>query len=75
MVAGNTVYVSGCLGMNIEGKIVPGGILAETKQALHNMGTVLKAAGSSYENVLKTTVFLNDIKDSIVVNAEYKKGI
>lgn len=53
--------------MNIEGKIVPGGILAETKQALRNMGSVLTAAGSSYEHVLKTTVFLNDMKDSVVV--------
>lgn len=61
--------------MNIEGKIVPGGILAETKQALRNMGSVLTAAGSSYEHVLKTTVFLNDMKDSVVVNAEYSKGI
>lgn len=61
--------------MNLEGKIVSGGILAETKQALQNMGAVLKAAGSSYENVLKTTVFLNDMKDSVVVNAEYSKGI
>lgn len=67
--------MSGCLGTTLEGKIISGGIAAETKQALKNLGEVLKAAGSSYENVIKTTVFMNDMKDRELVNAEYWKGI
>lgn len=55
-------------------KIVPGGAGPEAALALINLGQVLKAAGSSIENVVKTTVFLNDMNDFGIVNEEYKKG-
>lgn len=54
-------------------KIVTGGAAAEAKMALENMGHVLTAAGSSFEKVVKTTIFLNDINDFGAVNEEYKK--
>ncbi len=66
------VYTSGQLGMNPDtGELVPGGIEGETRQALTNLSLVLQAAGSSLQQVLKTTVFLRDINDFARMNAVY----
>ncbi|KAF5276509.1 hypothetical protein FQA39_LY06578 [Lamprigera yunnana] len=70
----NTLYVSGVLGMNKDtNKLVPGGIAAETRQALINLGHILEAADSGYEKVVKTTILLQDIKDFGTVNDIYKE--
>ena len=69
-----TLYIAGCIGFDPKTmEIVGGGVEAETSQALTNMGAVLKAAGCTHNNVVKTTVLLNDIKDSAAVNEVYKK--
>ena len=69
---GNLVFTAGQLGMDSQtGELVPGGVEAETRQALTNLKHVLEAAGSSLENVLKTTVFLRDINDFARMNAVY----
>lgn len=69
---GDLVYTSGQLGLSVEtGELVPGGVEAETRQALTNLKNVLEAAGSSLEQVLKTTVFLRDIADFGRMNAIY----
>jgi len=69
---GNFVFSSGQLGIIPEtGDLVEGGVEAETRQALINLGNILKAAGSSLENVVKTTVFLRDINDFARMNAVY----
>lgn len=47
------------------------GVQAETRQALTNMGEILKASGSSLDKVLKTTVFLRDMNDFNAVNEVY----
>ncbi|XP_044736325.1 rutC family protein UK114 [Chrysoperla carnea] len=74
IVADRTVYVSGCLGVDKDtGKLVGGGIQSEARQALKNLGHVLDAAGSSYEKVVKTSLFLNDINDFSAVNEVYKE--
>lgn len=76
VVADRTVYVSGCLGFDKDtGKMVAGGVAAEAKQALENLGIVLEAADSGYDRVVKVTVFLNDMADFGAVNEEYKKGV
>ena len=49
-----------------------GDVQAEAKQALTNMGEILKAVGASYNNVVKTTVLLADINDFVAVNEVYK---
>ena len=68
----NLVFTAGQLGIDPQsGKMVPGGVEAETRQALTNLKSVLEAAGSSLENVLKTTVFLHDINDFARMNAIY----
>ncbi|TEA25299.1 hypothetical protein DBR06_SOUSAS1010214, partial [Sousa chinensis] len=46
-----TIYISGQLGMNpASGQLVPGGVAEEAKQALTNMGEILKAAGCDFTN-------------------------
>lgn len=66
------VFTSGQIGLDPStGKLVEGGIEAETRQSLMNLKGVLEAAGSDLAHVLKTTVFLNDIDDYAAVNAVY----
>lgn len=69
---GDLVFTAGQLGFDPQsGELVSGGVEAETRQALTNLGNVLEAAGSSLDNVLKTTVFLRDINDFARMNAIY----
>ncbi len=66
------VYTSGQLGFDPEtGELVEGGIEAETHQALKNLREVLKSAGLDIESVIKTTVFLKDIKEFSSMNKIY----
>jgi 2-iminobutanoate/2-iminopropanoate deaminase len=69
---GNMVYTAGQVGIDpLVGEIVAGGIEAETRQALRNVQAVLKAAGSSLDRVVKTTVFLQDMNEFSKMNAVY----
>lgn len=69
---GPWVFCSGQLGMDPEtGELVPGGIEAETRQALTNLQHVLEAAGASLDHVVKVTVFLQDIGDFAKMNEVY----
>jgi len=69
---GDLVFTAGQLGMDPQtGELVPGGVEAETRQALNNLKNVLEAAGSSLEHVLKTTVFLRDMNDFAKMNGVY----
>lgn len=70
---GSTLYTSGQLGIDpTTGALAPG-IEKQTDTALKNIGAILKAAGMSYENVVKTTVFVADLADFSVVNAVYQR--
>ena len=70
--AGNLVYTAGQLGIDPEsGQFVPGGIEAETRQALMNLKAILEEAGTSLESVVKMTVFLKDMNDFGVMNVIY----
>uniref|UniRef100_A0A1A8IX80 2-iminobutanoate/2-iminopropanoate deaminase n=6 Tax=Nothobranchius TaxID=28779 RepID=A0A1A8IX80_NOTKU len=74
VVVDRSVYVSGQLGMDpVSGQLVGGGVQAQTRQALVNMGEILRMAGCTYENVVKTTVLLADINDFSNVNEVYKQ--
>lgn len=53
------------------GEIVPGGINEQAKQVFENLTAVLKASGTNLANVVKTTVFLKDLKDFAAVNEIY----
>ncbi len=53
------------------GNLVPGGVEEQTHQALKNVGAVLKAGGTGYGKVVKTTVFLKNMNDFAAMNAIY----
>lgn len=69
--AGGVVYTSGQLGMTPDGAFVPGGVAAQSRQALANVAAVLEAGGSSLARVVKVTVFLRDMNDFAAMNAVY----
>lgn len=69
--AGNTLYTSGQLGLDPVTGLLPDGVEAQARQALDNLGAVLAAAGMSFADVVKTTVFLADMNDFAAVNAVY----
>ena len=71
--AGNTLYTSGQLGLSPAAGKLPEGVEAQAAQALDNLGAVLEAAGMGLTDVVKTTVFLADMKDFSAVNAVYAK--
>ena len=70
--AGNTLYVSGQLPINpATGQFAEGDIKELTAQSLTNMKAILEAAGMSFDNVVKTTVFLADMADFADMNEVY----
>jgi len=69
--AGDTVYVSGQVPVGADGQIVEGGIEAQTKQVLENVKAALALAGASMEDVVKTTIWLEDARDFGRMNAVY----
>ena len=69
---GNFVFTSGQVGFLPEtGKMVEGGVQAQTKRCLENIKAVLKAADTSMENVVKATIFIKEISDFGKVNEIY----
>ena len=71
--AGNTLYTSGQLGLSPATGELPQGVEAQAAQALDNLKAVLEAAGMSCADVVKTTVFLADMKDFAAINSIYAK--
>lgn len=70
--AGHFAFISGQLGFDpATAVLVEGGVEAQTHQALKNLKAILEGAGSSLDNVVKTTVFLMDMGDFAKVNAIY----
>jgi 2-iminobutanoate/2-iminopropanoate deaminase len=69
---GDILYLSGALG-NVSGKLelVPGGIEAETRQTMANIGAVLKANGLGFDDVFKCTAMLADMKEWPAFNKVY----
>jgi 2-iminobutanoate/2-iminopropanoate deaminase len=72
VVAGNTLYIAGQEGTDDSGKLVAGGIAAETKTALENIQKVLKAAGFDLKDIVSVTVYLADIHEFADMNKVYK---
>ena len=69
---GNMIFTAGQLGIDRQtGDLVPGGIEAETRQALTNLRNILETASSSMNKVVKTTVFLRDMNDFPRMNGVY----
>ena len=68
---GSTVYCSGQLGLDPATSNLADGVQAQTHQALKNLQAVLNEAGLSLDNVVKTTVFVQDLADFGTVNEIY----
>jgi 2-iminobutanoate/2-iminopropanoate deaminase len=69
---GGLIFTSGQIGLDpATGELVPGGVEAQTRQALKNLQSVLEAGGGSLETVVKTTVFLTHMGDFQTVNQVY----
>ena len=65
------VYTSGIIPVVPETGEIPEGSVAQAKQALTNLSNLLEAAGTSMANVVKTTVFLDNMDDFVTVNDIY----
>jgi reactive intermediate/imine deaminase len=68
---GDTVFTSGQLGIDVATGKLASGVEAQAHCSMKNLGAVLKAAGLTYADILKTTIFLNDMADFAAVNAVY----
>lgn len=70
--AGNTVYLSGQLGIDPStGKLAEGGVSGQVRQALKNIQALLTSLNATEHNVVKTTVFLTSMADFKEVNEAY----
>jgi 2-iminobutanoate/2-iminopropanoate deaminase len=67
--AGDLVFVSGCVPVDQEGRLVGGDdVVAQARQTLTNVGAVLAAAGCTFADVAKVTIFLTDVDDRPLIN-------
>ncbi len=72
VLSGNTLYTSGQIAFNPEtGALVLDNIKAETKQVMENMKQVLAAANMTFENVVKTSIFISDMDNFTQINEIY----
>jgi 2-iminobutanoate/2-iminopropanoate deaminase len=70
--AAGLVFCAGQVGLDpASGTLVPGGVEAQAQRAMENLKAVLEAAGSSFDQVVKTTVFVADLADFATVNEVY----
>jgi 2-iminobutanoate/2-iminopropanoate deaminase len=70
--SGDLLFLSGQIPLDPATKaLVPGDIATQAQQVLHNLGAVLEAAGASFQDVVKTTIYLVDLNDFARVNEVY----
>ena len=68
----NTLYISGQIPINpATGKLVEGNIKAETTQSMENLKAILTEAGMTFENVVKTSIFVKDMHQFAEINEAY----
>ena len=72
IIAGGFLYTAGMIALDpVTTQVVEGDIVAQTRRALDNLQAVLSAAGASWKDVVKTTVYLQDMKDFARMNEVY----
>jgi 2-iminobutanoate/2-iminopropanoate deaminase len=72
---GDLVFVAGQLGLKPGDTSVDGDISTQTEQVMQNMAAILEEAGSSVANLVKTTVFLQDLGDFAAMNEVYARHV
>ncbi|MFD2518574.1 Rid family detoxifying hydrolase [Salinimicrobium flavum] len=74
VLSGNTLYISGQIAINpVDGKLVLSTIQEETEQVMRNLKAVLTAAEMNFENVVKSSIFINDMNNFTEINSIYSK--
>ena len=74
VLSGNTLYTSGQVAINpVNGELVLDNIEVETEQVMQNLKAVLEAADMTFENVIKTTIFIMNMGDFARINNVYGK--
>ncbi len=73
--AGELVFVAGQVGTKLGDSGPRGDIAEQTEQTMRNLGAILEAAGSSLDNLVKTSVFLQDLGDFAAMNEVYAKHV
>lgn len=68
---GKFLYTSGQIPLDLQGNLITGDVQAQTKQVMENLRGVLEAAGTSFENIIKTTVFIKNMDDFAKINEIY----
>ena len=69
---GNLLYTAGQIALVPgAGKLAPGAVAEQTRQVMNNLEAVLTAAGTNFDNVIKSTVFLQDMGDFTAMNEVY----
>ncbi|RED49533.1 RidA family protein [Seonamhaeicola aphaedonensis] len=72
ILSGNTLYISGQIAINTEtGKLILDTITSETHQVMKNLKVVLEAAGMTFENVVKSSIFISNMDNFITINEVY----
>ena len=74
VVANGIIYTSGQIALTPDGNMLENDIVIQTKQVLKNLSAVLEEADSSLSNVIKTTIFLENMDDFAVVNELYAEA-
>ena len=71
IIVNNLFYSSGQIPLTADGNLVEGDIKKQTRQVFQNLEAVLTAAGSSFDQVVKATVFIKDMNEFALVNVIY----
>lgn len=72
VLAGDTLYISGQIAINpVTNQLITTGVEDEAKLVMENLKAVLEAASMTFENVVKSSIFLNDMGDFAKINAIY----
>lgn len=74
--AGNLLFISGQIPIDpVTGDLIQGDIAAQAEQVMRNLTALLRAAGASFTNVVRTTVYLADMNDFAGMNEVYSRYI
>lgn len=72
IIVNNIMFISGTIAMDLQSKqLVKTNIKEETKMVMDYLGAILKAGGCTFDNVVKSTIFLNDMNNFVHVNEVY----
>ncbi len=72
VLAGDTLYISGQIALDLQtNKLIKGSIKDETRCIMEYMKAILEEAGMTFDNVIKTTIFLKDMNNFVQVNEAY----